>query len=65
MHVKMIARFLRARKVRRGWHWGMALQHVPSGKGPFSHLPPPDFGRVQAQWPLVSPGLVTSRGEHS
>ena len=49
MQVKTIARLRSARRVRRGWHFGIALQHVPSGNGPFSHLPPPDFGRVHVQ----------------
>jgi hypothetical protein len=35
------------RRVRRGRHFGIALQQEPSGSGPFSHFPPPDFGRVQ------------------
>lgn len=65
MQVKTIARLRSARRVRRGWHLGMALQQVPSGCGPFSHLPPADLGLVQSHCPLVSPGFLTNRGEHS
>jgi len=60
-----VVRWRMDRKVRRGWHFGIALQHVPSGPGPYSHLPPQDLGRVQTHCPLVSPAFTTMRGEHS
>ena len=47
MQVKTTASFRMERRVRRGRHFGIALQQEPSGSGPFSHFPPPDFGRVQ------------------
>lgn len=49
MTVNATTRFRMDRRDLRGWHLGIALQQVPSGKGPFSHLPPPERGRVQVQ----------------
>jgi hypothetical protein len=49
MMVKATTRFRMDRRVLRGWHLGMELQQVPSGRGPFSHLPPPVRGRVHVQ----------------
>ena len=65
MTVNATTRLRIDRRVLRGWHLGIALQQVPSGNGPFSHLPPPVRGRVQVQCPLASPGFISNRGEHS
>ncbi len=55
----------RFRRLRTGWHFGMALQQVPSGSGPVSQGPPQSFERVHFHVPFVSPSLSTSWGLHS